>query len=51
MFLFCRIYFIEYQFFVVVIFRDKYVFNVMVIEVIRVVLKNIKDGGNINEQF
>lgn len=49
--LFCRTYFIEYQFPVVATSRDKHAPNAMATEVTRVASKNIKDGGNINEQF
>lgn len=48
--LFCRTYFIEYQFPVVATSRDKHAPNAMATEVTRVASKNIKDGGNINEQ-
>lgn len=49
--LFCRTYFIEYQFPVVATSRDKHAPNAMATEVTRVASKNIKDGGNINEQY
>lgn len=49
--LFCRTYFIEYQFPVVATSRDKHAPNAMATEVTRVASKNIKDGGNINKQY